>query len=607
VKSFINHLSKTLSKGLSLVALFGLMSLSYKVEGQNILASQSTTFTATGSSGGVNLVNTPVGYHKIYWRTQGTVTTCTVALDSSSDGVAWNAGGVITGQTCTSNGTTVYTNSVVNFVRISVTTLTGGGSLIATYVGASDPLAVQLSQVLSDTPSAVQPTIYTAGSLASSTQTQHGESFVAQKDIKHDPMGMASVHGRTIVGIPSQIFYDPMDQSTINTNLEITSTTGAQTITQTNKELTLNAGAITTISTASQISSVKQINFLAHFPAHIHWIARPTTCPAGGSAEMGIGNASGLTAPTDGTFFRCVNGAWTGVLNFNGTETTCANSFTVDGVDQSPVANQYNTLEIYWDHRQVTFWSNKKAICQIPVPGANPAGMTVSHLPFFARVVNSGTPATAVQLLLSEITIAQQDINWGKSWHDIVVSSMERGAWQNPTSTWNQLENWTNSTAASSATLSNTAAGYTTLGGLFQFAAPAGAVTDYALFGYQVPTGFQLYVTRVSISCMNTGAAVGGVPTIMQWGLAVNSNNVSLATTEAPPTSWQPRRLAIGQNSLLAAAAIGAPCTPVTQDFDPPLVVDSGRFFHIIVNVPVGAATVSQVITGTAMVNGYFE
>jgi hypothetical protein len=37
------------------------------------------------------------------------------------------------------------------------------------------------------------------------------------------------------------------------------------------------------------------------------------------------------------------------------------------------------------------------------------------------------------------------------------------------------------------------------------------------------------------------------------------------------------------------------------------MVVDGGRFFHIIVQVPVGTATVSQVIRGDVMVNGYFE
>lgn len=48
--------------------------------------------------------------------------------------------------------------------------------------------------------------------------------------------------------------------------------------------------------------------------------------------------------------------------------------------------------------------------------------------------------------------------------------------------------NYANTAAPASATLSNTAAGYTTLGGQFQFAAVAGE-TDYALFAFLVPAG----------------------------------------------------------------------------------------------------------------------
>lgn len=68
------------------------------------------------------------------------------------------------------------------------------------------------------------------------------------------------------------------------------------------------------------------------------------------------------------------------------------------------------------------------------------------------------------------------------------AGNLSMSAGRNPF-TGAQLENHTNSTAPTSATLSNTAAGYTTLGGRFQFAAVAGAATDYALFGFQVPAG----------------------------------------------------------------------------------------------------------------------
>ena len=42
-------------------------------------------------------------------------------------------------------------------------------------------------------------------------------------------------------------------------------------------------------------------------------------------------------------------------------------------------------------------------------------------------------------------------------------------------------------------------------------------------------------------------------------------------------------------------------------DFPTPLVIESGRYLHLIVQVPVGTATGSQVLRGDVMVNGYFE
>lgn len=87
----------------------------------------------TGS--GNNETNSVTQYHQLVWRVSGTVSSCTVALDSSSDGVTWSSGGVISGQTCTSNGSSSVVNSVVNFVRINVTTLTGGGTVTIVYSG----------------------------------------------------------------------------------------------------------------------------------------------------------------------------------------------------------------------------------------------------------------------------------------------------------------------------------------------------------------------------------------------------------------------------------------------------------------------------------------
>lgn len=109
---------------------------------------------------GNNETNSSTQFHQLTWRISGTVSTCTVALDSSVDGVSWSAGGVIGGQTCTSNGTSVVVNSVVNFVRINVTALSGGGTVTIVYTGFN---AAPLSAGAVINPSKVNNVIFVDG------------------------------------------------------------------------------------------------------------------------------------------------------------------------------------------------------------------------------------------------------------------------------------------------------------------------------------------------------------------------------------------------------------------------------------------------------------
>ena len=173
-----------------------------------------------------------------------------------------------------------------------------------------------------------------------------------------------------------------------------------------------------------------------------------------------------------------------------------------------------------------------------------------------------------------------------------------------------QAPNHANSTSPASAVLSNTAAGYATLGGRYQFAAPVGAATDFALFGYQVPTSYRFVMTGIRISSCNTGAAVATTATILDWGVAVGSTAVSLATVDAiaaSPTS-APRRVPVGIQGYEVAAGIGRCAPDIVANFsNSPLNVESGRFVHVVLQVPVGTATAAQIIRGDVQVMGYFE
>lgn len=172
-------------------------------------------------------------------------------------------------------------------------------------------------------------------------------------------------------------------------------------------------------------------------------------------------------------------------------------------------------------------------------------------------------------------------------------------------STVAQSANYTNSTAPANAVLSNTTAGYTTLGGLFQFEAPTGAETDYALFAFQVPVGYSLYVDSVRIEALITGNKSSTSETVLQWALAANSSAVSLATGGPNP----PIRFPVGIQQAPKSSSRGETFAPGPVIYEPrtPVVISPTLFFHVILRVPVGNATPNQIIRGFVNVEGYFQ
>jgi len=112
-----------------------LLALATSAKPQSYQALKSFTTAAVAADDGVRLIGSGVSFHKLTWTVSGTVSTCSVRVDSSSDGVSWGTGDIIAAQTCTSGGASTVANFTVNYVRINVTTLTGGGSINAVYTG----------------------------------------------------------------------------------------------------------------------------------------------------------------------------------------------------------------------------------------------------------------------------------------------------------------------------------------------------------------------------------------------------------------------------------------------------------------------------------------
>jgi hypothetical protein len=91
-------------------------------------------FSTVSAGSAINITGKKSVYHRMYWYPFGTVATCTVSLEGSADGSSgWST--IISGQTCTSAGSSTYTAGAANYVRPNLTTFTGGGSLLVVYEG----------------------------------------------------------------------------------------------------------------------------------------------------------------------------------------------------------------------------------------------------------------------------------------------------------------------------------------------------------------------------------------------------------------------------------------------------------------------------------------
>lgn len=160
---------KNMKKLILLAAL--LLAFSGTASAQTLVQSQTFAATLTTNNGlfegGQN-----VSVHNIKWSTSGTVSTCTVTIDTAPDNATWSVGGAIPSTTCTAaNGSvTVYNVTAANYVRINLSTLTGGGSITITYTGyinstVAGPIGGQVLACGTLTPAA------TSGTLGPQAQT----------------------------------------------------------------------------------------------------------------------------------------------------------------------------------------------------------------------------------------------------------------------------------------------------------------------------------------------------------------------------------------------------------------------------------------------------
>lgn len=422
-----------------------------------------------------------------------------------------------------------------------------------------------------------------------------GKNDATMRAIRVDRFGSVQL-APLVIGLSEMI-----DSATIDTQSRwvqtATTMAPAQTLTG---GISLNGTSITTLNTNAGLQSQRRFERKMRNP--LVGRARARIVPATNSTiELGFFDSTGATANTNGAYWQATPaGVIQPVLTFNSVDVTGTN---VAGLLNS--ANYYQ-FDVIMDDDSATFIvqdTTTNAIVAeqtMQMPATQAKQLALSHIPYAARVYIGGTAAgTAPQLIVTEVLVGYMDVSgaMNKPWPH-VAGELHPAAWS-PAAPTTATVTWTNSAEPANATLSNTAAGYAALGGKFQFAAVAGAVTDFALFGFQVPTGFTFVCTGITIDTWNTGAASATTPTLLEWFAAANNSTVSLASSGI--------RMPIGSQSIPVGAAPGANVQQISRQFTTPLVTQSGRFFDIGLRMPVGTATASQVIAGMVAVEGYFE
>ena len=408
--------------------------------------------------------------------------------------------------------------------------------------------------------------------------------------------------GRLATNSDSIEFFDAMDGSTINAlNWLVPVTT--MTIAQANGYLTLNNGSSTATSAVARATSNAQFPIIGRWPILVHCRSQVSNLPeANAIAEIGLGNASALTTPTDGVFFRwqSSDATFRAVLNFNSAE-------TVSAVLSSPSLDVGHAFDILIADGEARFYVDQVLQTTMAFPNANANATLLQHQPFFARVWNSagGSPAQPPVIRIGQVqvlTIGSQAAPWSEQ-----MAKSTRNINSHP-QTGVSITAIDHGVSAVTLT-SNTSPATTKMGGDVTLPTTAAATTVFPVFSYVTPTGFRAVITGVHISCASFGAATTTTPEIFQWYIATGDTATSLATTDngTDNTATAARLIPIGQSTFPISTSIGQSANDVDIVFPTPLVSETLKYTHIVLSIPVGTATASELYKCQVAINGFWE
>lgn len=444
-----------------------------------------------------------------------------------------------------------------------------------------------------------------------------GGLALSGKDYKLSRTVRATPTGALATADDAVLFFDSFEGTTRNSTRWVETAT-TQTATQALATgLTLNASATLTTATGNLQSSHYQVGLIGRSPVVVrfHLNSKGAT---NALEEWGLSDQSSATTAlhNNGAFFRRDGaGSVQPVMAFNGGTEAQGTVMT------APATTEYGYYDILLDDTKAIFsiYSHtgtllSSQVMEIGTAGAGGAGdntrarlFASTHLPVMMRTINTGAAGTAPQLLVTQVSAYSLDTDLGRP-IQAVMSSMGLNSTVSAT-TYAQAATWSNSANPGAVTISNTTCGVTTLGGLVNMNAIAGAVTtDLCLVGWQNTTPYTFFFTGVHMGPpQNLVAALATTVTnFTTFGLGFNASAGSLATGAPYPAM----RVAIGGAfKCPIALAIGDTCTGSDIDWHPgvPIAVYPGKFLNVITRVPIGTATATETFLFNIAVDGYYE
>lgn len=447
--------------------------------------------------------------------------------------------------------------------------------------------------------------------LAPSNGTVHPNKGVV---ISGDNDGLArpvavDATGAISTALWTRVFHDAIDGAVLNTAFW-TSAVTTYVVAQANRVISLNSAGNSAASANANITSVARFARTNASPLRLRKHIRPVWL-ANSTWESGFGVPSGAAALTDGAYLRTsIGGTVQLVVVFSTGQETALDIGPFSSIFGDGSRWFLMDLVLFDDRVELVVRPRAGATGASPaaepvpvintvlqVPPSLVADFNAIALPVFDRVYTAAGFSGGVPNLLvgpTTVSIGDTQIALDQATQAALLAQTGHAV---PAGAVASTASYANSAAPTSATLSNTAAGYAALGGQWQFAAVAGAETDYVLFAYAVPTGKRLIVRGLRCEAYVMGAASATTPTLLQWGLG-RGTAASLANNQY--------RAAIGTQSIPVGTAIGGQADRAVDAKIAPFVVESGQFVQVILKMPVGTATASQIIRGTCVVDASF-